>query len=392
VNVASPAEAIASGSEPLLKRVRWPFHWFAGLTWKGMALVALLCLLNAIRRTGRYWDGVTPNSRLDVQFVEWMIMTVQATASGLIVAIPVALSVVVTWNIVPPLSSRRYPALVLAVAGSCVMGIELMDLTEAWTSRTYVEHESLLNPFVIALVRYGLLAALVAVVFVYLRVAHESAARAQDAERDRSRFVQRMEEARLKMLQAQIEPHFLFNTLATVSELYQTAASEGQRMLDELMRYLAAALPQLRAADSTLGGEVALTSAYLSIQQIRMARRLKFDIEVAERLRSAPFPPLMLLTLAENAVKHGLAPLPQGGSIRIDASYGRSELQVRVIDSGCGFAQSSGSGTGLANIRARLSTMYGEAARLSLTRNDPHGVVVTIAIPLSAAPRVVDVS
>jgi len=355
-----------------------------------MALVALLCLLNAVRRTGRYWDGVTSDSHFGVMFVEWMISLAQATMSGLIVAVPVALSVVVTWNVVPPRASRRYPALVLAVAGSCVLGIELMDLVEAWTSRTYVEHESLLNPFVVAFVRYGLLCALVAVVFVYLRVANESAARAQDAERDRVRFVQRMEEARLKMLQAQIEPHFLFNTLATVGELYETAPSNGEMMLDDLMRYLAAALPQLRAADPTLGGEVALTSAYLSIQQIRMGRRLEFDIAVAETLRSASFPSLMLLTLAENAVKHGLAPLPEGGAIRIQASHTGGEMQVRVIDSGCGFAQSSGSGTGLANIRARLSTMYGEAAGLSLTRNSPHGVIATIAIPLSAAPRVMN--
>jgi sensor histidine kinase YesM len=347
-----------------------------------MALVALLCLLNAVRRTGRYWDGASSDSRYGAMFVDWTISLVQATMSGLIVAVPVALAVVATWNVVPPRPSRRYPTLVLAVAGSCVVGIEAMNLVEAWTSRTYVEHESLLDPFVVALVRYGLLSALVAVVFVYLRVANESAARAQDAERGRVRFVQRMQEARLKMLQAQIEPHFLFNTLATVGDLYEIAAPKGEAMLDNLMRYLAAALPQLRAADSTLGGEVALTSAYLSIQQIRMGRRLQFHIEVAEALRETPFPPLMLLTLVENAVKHGLGPLPEGGTIRIDASYGRGEMQVRVIDSGGGFAQSSGSGTGIANIRARLATMYGEAARLGLTSMSPHGVVATIAIPL----------
>jgi sensor histidine kinase YesM len=351
-----------------------------------MALVALLCLLNAVRRTGRYWDGATSDSPFGVMFVEWTMSLVQATMSGLIVAVPVALAVVVTWNVVPPQASRRYPALVLAVAGSCVLGIELMNLVEAWTSRAYVEHESLLNPFIIAFVRYGLLCALVAVMFVYLRVANESAARAQDAERDRVRFVQRMEEARLKMLQAQIEPHFLFNTLATVSDLYETVPAKGEQMLDNLMRYLAAALPQLRAADSTLGGEVALTSAYLSIQQIRMGRRLEFYIEVAEPLRKTLFPPLMLLTLAENAVKHGLGPLPEGGTIRIGASHSRGEMQVHVIDSGCGFAQSSGSGTGLANIRARLAAMYGEAARLGLTRSSPHGLVATIAIPLRAVP------
>ena len=356
-----------------------------------MALVALLCLINAARRTSRYWDGDTPLSCFDVVFVEGVIRTAYAAVSGLIIAVPVALSVVVTYNLAPPQASRRYPALVIVVAASCMLAVGLMHLAEARMSFTYIEHESLLNPFVVAVVRYALLCALVAVVFVYLRFASESAARAQDAERDRMRFVQRMQEARLKVLQAQIEPHFLYNTLANVRGLYETEPSKGERMLDDLTRYFAAALPQMRAADSTLGREVALTSAYLSIQQIRMGRRLAFDIEIAEPLRSASFPPLMLLTIAENAIKHGLAPLPEGGAINVTAFANAGELQVRVADSGCGFAHSSGVGTGLANIRARLSAMYGDAARLTLTRNTPRGVVAMIAVPLSAAPRAVDV-
>jgi len=306
-------------------------------------------------------------------------------ALGMIIAVPVALSVVMTWNLVPPHPWRRYPALVFAVAGSCAIGFGLMHWMETALSITLPDTESKLDPLSVGLVRYGLLSALVTIVFVYLRVAEESAARARDAERDRARFSQRMEEARLRMLQAQIEPHFLFNTLATVTDLYETAPAEGGRMLDDLMSYLAAALPQLRAAHSTLGGEVALTSAYLSIQQIRMGRRLRFDIDVAEPLRRNPFPPLMLLTLVENSIKHGLAPLPQGGSIRIEAMCDQGALQVRVMDSGCGLSDSSGSGTGLANIRARLSTIHGDAARLSFTKNSPQGLIATIAIPASAA-------
>jgi len=351
----------------------------AGFTWKGMGLIAVLCLLNAARRTGRYWDGKVTD------FGGWLMLATPAAALGLVIAIPVALSVVLTWNLVPPHPWRRYPALVLAVAGSFVLGFLLMDRVETWMSLTYVESESQLNPFRVGLIRYGPLCALVAIVFAYLRVAEESASRARDAERDRARFVQRMEEARLKMLQAQIEPHFLFNTLATVADLYETAPTQGERMLDDLMSYLAAALPQLRAAHSTLGGEVALTSAYLSIQQIRMGHRLTFDIDLAEPLRGEPFPPLMLLTLVENAIKHGLAPLPQGGAIHIKAWNGQGALRVQVTDSGCGFSQSSGSGTGLANIRARLSAMYGQAARLSFSRNDPRGLVAMITIPSSGA-------
>jgi LytS/YehU family sensor histidine kinase len=194
-----------------------------------------------------------------------------------------------------------------------------------------------------------------------------------------------MIEARLRMLQAQIEPHFLFNTLANVRRLYQTDPTGAESMLDNLMRYFEVALPQMRAGSSTLGREAALTEAYLEIQRIRMGRRLDFDIAIPESLRDASVPPMMLVTLAENAVKHGLAPLPEGGVVQVSASVSGSELQVRVADSGRGFTQSSGGGTGLANIRARLAGLYGAAGRLTLAMNAPRGVVATIAVPLSAA-------
>jgi hypothetical protein len=201
-----------------------------------------------------------------------------------------------------------------------------------------------------------------------------------------SRFIQRSEEARLRMLQAQIEPHFLFNTLANVRRLYQTAPANAATMLDNLMRYFEVSLPQMRAADSTLGREAALTESYLEIQRIRMDRRLEFAIDIPEPLRESRLPPMMLVTLAENAIKHGLAPLPEGGLVSVSATAKGKELQVRVADSGQGFTQSSGGGTGLANIRARLAGLYGAAGRLTLAMNTPRGVIATIAIPLSAAP------
>jgi sensor histidine kinase YesM len=236
--------------------------------------------------------------------------------------------------------------------------------------------------------KHGLLCALFAVVFVYLREGDESAARAQEAESARARFVQRMEEARLRMLQAQIEPHFLFNTLATVRRLYQTDSADAATMLDNLMRYFTIALPQMRAADSTLGREAELTESYLSLQKIRMGRRLAFDIKIPAPLRDARLPPMMLLTLVENAIKHGLAPMPEGGTVNVSAATKDGELQVCVADSGRGFAKSSGGGTGLANIRARLSGMYGSAGRLALSANAPRGVVASIAVPLSTTRAV----
>lgn len=377
-------KAVASRDQNPAKLRRY-VQWFDGLTWKGMGLVALLCLINGVRRTGRYLDGDAPLACVDVTFAGWLVHAAQATAFGLIVAVPVALAVVVIYNLTSPKPWLRYPALAFAVIASCMAGVTLMILVEGWSSKAYLEGESLFDPFLVALVRYGLLCGLVAIVFVYLRAASESAARAQEAERARARFVRHMEEARLKMLQAQIEPHFLFNTLANVRELYEIAPPEADRMLDNLIRYFAAALPQMRAGDTTLGQEAALTSAYLSIQRIRMGDRLAFDIEVAEPLRNACFPPLMLLTLVENAIKHGLAPLPEGGAIRVTAVDSAGVVQVRVADSGRGFVQSSGDGTGLANIRARLTAMYGDAGRLTLARNMPRGVVATVAVPIALA-------
>lgn len=357
-------------------------RWFTGLTAKGIGGIALLCLVNALRRTSRDLDAVVPAGGGLAFFVEWVLRTLQATALGLVVAVPVALAVVATYNLAP--RNGRYPAIAVAVALSCVLGVTLMIGIEEGAAWAFVEDQSLLDPFVVALVRYGLLCALVAVVFVYLRAADESIARARDAERDRANFVQRMQEARLKMLQAQIEPHFLFNTLANVRGLYATDRVGADRMLDNIIRYFEAALPDMRIVQSTLGREAALTTAYLEIQAIRMGRRLAFEVSVPDALASVPFPPLMLLTLAENAIKHGLTPLREGGALRVSAvaTPGGGELCVRVADSGGGFARTSGGGTGLANIRARLAALYGEAGRLALARNDPRGVLATITVPL----------
>jgi LytS/YehU family sensor histidine kinase len=194
-----------------------------------------------------------------------------------------------------------------------------------------------------------------------------------------------MDEARLQVLQAQIEPHFLFNTLATVRRLCQTDAVAGDSMLENLMRYLGVALPQMRDTDSTLGREIALAEAYLGIQQIRMGRRLEFTIEVPEALRRAALPPMMLLTLAENAIKHGVSPLPEGGLIRVSARVDGGQLRLEVADSGQGFVKTSGGGTGLANIRARLAALYGPEAQLRLALGDPRGVTATIDLPYALA-------
>jgi hypothetical protein len=371
---------------PVDRRPRIPrqrVRAFDGLTWKGLALVALLCLINGTRRTVQDLLGGEDT------FFDWLIKTSNTTAHGLIVAAPVVLAVVATYNLAPRKPSLRYATLALAVALSSFVGIfaglafEIATHCSGSYADCFEEHPAM--TLFRNWVRYGSLCALFSVVFVYLRSADESVSRAQEADRERQQFVQRMMEARLRMLQAQIEPHFLFNTLANVRRLYQTDPAAGESMLENLMRYFEVALPQMRAASSTLGREAALTEAYLEIQRIRMGRRLAFEIAIPESLRDAPVPPMMLVTLAENAIKHGLAPLPEGGRVHVSAAASGDELEMRVADTGRGFMHSSGGGTGLANIRARLAGLHGAAARLTLALNSPRGVVATIAVPLSSA-------
>jgi signal transduction histidine kinase len=194
----------------------------------------------------------------------------------------------------------------------------------------------------------------------------------------------RLTEARLQLLQAQIEPHFLFNTLANVRRLAQNDPAHGAAMLGLLIRYIEAALPQLRADYSTLAGERALIEAYLSLYQIRMGQRLSYDIRIPEDLAAAKIPPMMLLTLIENSIKHGIDPLTQGGFILISARQDGAFLELSVADSGRGMSADieSGTGTGLANIRGRLQLLYGHAADFQLTRGSARGITATLRLPL----------
>lgn len=214
--------------------------------------------------------------------------------------------------------------------------------------------------------------------------AHEEAGarrRLTEAALARETLDAQMAQARLSALQAQIEPHFLFNTLATVKRLYETAPQRGREMLVSLIDYLRAALPSMRGTGSTLKREVELARAYLTILQMRMGERLRFTIDVPAPLLAAEVPPLVLGTLIENAIKHGLSPLPEGGAIAIRAERSGDDVRVEVRDSGRGITGDGGGGVGLANIRSRLAALYGPRAALELVANAPCGVVATVTLP-----------
>ncbi|MBL8491673.1 MAG: sensor histidine kinase [Rhodocyclaceae bacterium] len=189
-------------------------------------------------------------------------------------------------------------------------------------------------------------------------------------------------EAQLRMLQAQIEPHFLFNTLANLNGLIELNPSEAQELLDALIRYLRGSLARVRAERGTLDDELQLLAAYLEILLIRMGDRLRYRIRVDEELRGLAFPPMLLQPLVENAVRHGLEPKVEGGTIDVAAHREGDRVRIEVRDDGLGFGESPGAGTGLANVRARLASLYGADARLTVEERKSGGVLAALEIPL----------
>jgi hypothetical protein len=222
----------------------------------------------------------------------------------------------------------------------------------------------------------------VVVATVILREKHaRDQARILRAEAERHQLEKNVLEARLALMQAQVEPHFLFNTLANVQHLVETDAAAAARMLASLIKYLRAALPQMREATTTLGREVDMAMAFLDIHRVRMGSRLDFAIEVPESLKTRPFPPMMLISLVENAIKHGVDPCCESGCITIRAREEGGRLRVSVSDTGEGIKPKKGGGVGLSNIRERLKALYGGSARLVLEENAPRGVVASIELP-----------
>ena len=193
---------------------------------------------------------------------------------------------------------------------------------------------------------------------------------------------------RLGVLQAQVEPHFLFNTLASVRALVRQDPAQAEATLDALVDFLRATIPKLRedrGLHATLGQQLDLCSSYLALMQVRMGGRLTYDVRVDEALRAAPFPPSLLITLVENAIKHGIEPRPGPGRIEIDAVRDGDTLRVQVRDDGAGLQPGLSTGVGLANVREQLAARYGARAAFVLSpAAEGRGVCAEIRVPLGS--------
>lgn len=217
----------------------------------------------------------------------------------------------------------------------------------------------------------------------------EAEAQVANAAAERESMQRQLSEAKMQMMQAQVEPHFLFNTLASVEHLIETDPPRASAMQRSLIKYLRAVLPQMREnkLTSTLGSESDMVVAYLALLKMRMEERLTVDFDVTEGLRTAAFPPMMLQSMVENAIKHGLEGKPEGGYLKVRAEVAHSKLRVTVTDNGLGFGAkpSTGTGLGLTNIRERLKLLHGDQASLKIEPNQPSGVIAIIEVPYQLA-------
>jgi signal transduction histidine kinase len=342
---------------------------FNGLGWRRIGATALTALAAAVLLTV---PGMSPRS-----FPGYLIATS-------IFSFAVVLALTVAGNL--PQGRVPQPWLNLgAVVLASVLGTLLIvfmrdgDPLRLW--RTAQGRESVLY-----IVLIGLVVGLASSTAMLLRE-RQTADRARHEARERL-LERQVLESRLRLLQAQVEPHFLFNTLANVEQLVTSDPPTAATLLHHLCRYLRVTLPDMREPTSTLGREADIAHAYLSILQVRMGERLAFDMAVPQALRDTALPPMMLLTLVENAVEHGVADQARG-QVSVSALATEGRLRVTVADNGPGFALNAAPGVGLANLRERLAALYDGQAMLRLEEapagSTARGVRATIDIPLTSA-------
>jgi signal transduction histidine kinase len=260
-----------------------------------------------------------------------------------------------------------------------------------WDAAARAWLQDTMAPSVAALLLLALLVGLPELV-ARLRVRqHDLSLQLLQAQATQERLARVTAESEMRLLQAQVEPHFLYNTLANLRFLVQSGSPDALRMTDALIDYLRTSVPDMRAQQVPLGREVDHARHFLDIMQMRMAGRLRYTIDVPPPLREVALPPLVLLTLVENAVKHGVAPQVEGGSVSLRARAEGSRVVVAVEDDGAGLPDAAAAvespagsgGTGLANVRARLALVYDEEADLQLTAAVPRGTCATLRLPLT---------
>lgn len=288
-----------------------------------------------------------------------------------------------------PRWAGRWALQVAAVAAVWPVAMALVyALTTAGDPGPWYHNEQRMGGYAM-LTMLGLLAApWIAVTALLHRIRDEAEKQALAFDLARSELERNALDARLRLVQAQVQPHFLFNTLANVRELVDSGSPQAPRVLDALIAYLRAAVPRLRGGNETLGEEIDLAAAYLEIMQMRMPDRLQYSVSVDPELRAVRCPASTVLTLVENAVRHGIDPSEDGGRIDVRVRRERDSCRIEVIDSGIGPAMgvpgTGGLGTGLDALRERLRLVCGERIHVSLTAVQPRGALAEVVLPIGS--------
>ena len=239
-----------------------------------------------------------------------------------------------------------------------------------------------LNGFMTMTMAGLLVAPWVAVVALFRQREIQLKTQAESFELERSELERKALDSRLRLLQAQVEPHFLFNTLANVRELVVAGSPQAATVLDTLIAYLRAAVPRLHDPSTTIGQELQLVRAYLALMHLRMPDRLQFDVQADPAALDLRCPPTTLLTLVENAVRHGIDPSEEGGRIDVRVELADGRCRLSVSDTGLGLREAQGGlGTGLAALRERLALVFGRDVRVSIGAMDPRGVRAEAEFP-----------
>jgi sensor histidine kinase YesM len=370
--LSSAQHTAHNDSVPLVAWVRDVLvRTYRALTWRRAGTVLILCLILSTQVLAQpdlfeHWSLERIVEGWNYYFAE-----VSLTGFAMLVGFALAESVSVADGL------RRAVAVGIALPASAALGYAL-----AVTLLYSPEFSILSMQFVGDTLRLTVLGGAVAFIYILRRRSDAAAKATHEATVGHQALAKQTLEARLQLMEAQIEPHFLFNSLANVQRLYETEPESGEHLLENLKIYLRAALPQMRETRSTLGREAELSRAYLEVLHARMGERLQFEVDIPAELREHTFPSMMLITLVENAIKHGIHCSQSGGAVILRAHRNGDRLTVEVADTGVGFRGNSGKGVGLANIRARLIALFGDRGELSLCANEPSGVVAAIAIPV----------
>ena len=275
----------------------------------------------------------------------------------------------------------RWALQVLGVACAVVLAV-LTLYTVVNPDPPFWQNEMRRNGFMVVTMSGLLFAPWIAVAALFRERDETVRSQAVSFELERSELERKALDARLRLLQAQVEPHFLFNTLANVRELVDAGSPQASAVLDSLIAYLRAAVPRLHEATTTLGQELELVRAYLELMHMRMPDRMQFAIQADEASLRLRCPPTTLLTLVENAVRHGIDPSEEGGRIDIRVRVQDGRCLAEVLDTGVGLQQAGdGLGTGLSTLRERLQLAFGGDAKLQLAALAPHGARADLDFP-----------